>query len=33
MIWIIIINFFAVRKFLAKIQFFFILPMKNHLII
>lgn len=25
--------FFAVRKFLAKIQFFFILPMKKHLII
>lgn len=33
MIWIIIIIFFAVRKFLAKIQFFFILPMKKHLII
>lgn len=33
MIWIIIIIFFAVHKFLAKIQFFFILPMKKHLII
>ena len=33
MIWIIIFIFFAVRIFLAKIQFFFILTMKKHLLI